>query len=61
MMDDSLLQEVDNELADQPIEPVDHADYITNVHMSAQWNIFRNDLADDMFADYLVAHAELAV
>jgi hypothetical protein len=36
MMDDLLLQEVDNELADQPIEPVDDADYITNVHMSAQ-------------------------
>jgi hypothetical protein len=61
MMDDLFLQEVDNELADQPIELVDDVGYITNVHVSAQWNIFRNDLADDMFANYLVAHAELAV
>jgi hypothetical protein len=61
MMDDLLLPEVDSEIAAQPIEPVDDVGYIRTVQMTAEWNIFRNDLADDMFADYLVAHAELDV
>ena len=44
-MDDLLLQEVDAELAAMPIE----------------WNDFREELANDMFAEYLLRHGELAL
>ena len=61
MMDDLLLEEVDNELAAQPIDPVDDNGYITTVQVTNAWTQFRKQFADDMFADYLVAHAELEV
>jgi hypothetical protein len=56
MMDDLLLEEVDAELAAQPIEAEDHAGYITSVSVTTAWKNFRKQLANDMFADYLVAH-----
>lgn len=59
MMDDLLLEEVDNELAAQPIEAEDGAGYIRTVRVTNAWKNFRKQLADDMFADYLVADAEL--
>jgi hypothetical protein len=61
MMDDLLLEEVDNELAAQPIEVEDGAGYITSVRVTTAWKNFRKQFADNMFADYLVAHAEMEV
>lgn len=58
MMDDLLLQEVDNEIDDQPIE-ADDANTITSVQVTNEWTNFRNQLSNDMFAEYLVAHADL--
>ena len=60
-MDDLLLQEVDAELAAMPIEPVDDANSITSVEVSPEWNDFREELANDMFAEYLLRHGELAL
>jgi hypothetical protein len=37
MMDDLLLEEVDAELAAQPIEAEDHAGYITSVRVTTAW------------------------
>ena len=59
MMDDVLLEEVDNELAAQPIEVEDGVGHITCVRVTNAWKNFRKQFAADMFADYLVAHAEL--
>ncbi len=58
-MDDILLEEVDNELAAQPIENEDGAGYITSVRVTNAWKNFRRQFAADMFDDYLVTHAEL--
>ena len=58
-MDDVLLEEVDIELAAQPIEPEDGGGYIRSVRGTNAWKNFRKQFAADMFADYLVAHAEL--
>ena len=60
-MDDLLLQEVDAELAAMPIEPVDDANSIRSVEVSLEWNAFREQLANDMFAEYLLRHGELAL
>ena len=60
-MDDLLLQEVDAELAAMPIEPVDDANSITSVEVSPKWNAFREELANDMFAEYLLRHGELVL
>ena len=57
-MDDILLEEVDNELAAQPIEAEDGAGYITCVIVTNAWKNFRKQFAEDMFADYVVAHGE---
>jgi hypothetical protein len=61
MMDDLLLEEVDNEIAAQPIEAEDGAGYITSVRVTTKWNNFRKQFADDMFVEYLVARAEQEV
>jgi hypothetical protein len=61
MMDNLLLEEVDNEIAAEPIDVEDGADYITSVRVTTEWNNFRKQFADDMFADYLVAHAQQEV
>ena len=58
MMDNLLLQEVDNELASQPIE-ADDANSIRSVQVTNAWTNFRNQLSNDMFAEYVVAHANL--
>ncbi|XP_073365423.1 uncharacterized protein [Aegilops tauschii subsp. strangulata] len=58
MMDNLLLQELDNELASQPIE-ADDANSIRSVQVTNAWTNFRNQLSDDMFAEYVVAHANL--
>ncbi|CAM0958695.1 unnamed protein product [Alopecurus aequalis] len=59
MMDDVLLEEVDIELAAQPIEAEDGGGYIRSVRVTNAWKNFRKQFAADMFADYLAAHAEL--
>ena len=61
MRDDLLLQEIDAELAAMAAEPVDDAAFIRSVQASDAWNMFRQDFADEMFAEYLVTHAELAM
>jgi hypothetical protein len=40
--DDLLLPEVDVELAEAPIEPVDDSNLITSVQVTAEWNSFRD-------------------
>ncbi|KAE8771993.1 hypothetical protein D1007_56068 [Hordeum vulgare] len=47
MMDDLLLQKVDNELDDQPIEG-DDANAITSVQVTNEWTNFRNQLSNDI-------------
>jgi hypothetical protein len=61
MIDDLLLEEVDNEIAAQLIEVEDDAGYITSVIVTTAWKNFRKQFADNMFADYLVAHAKTEV
>ncbi len=58
-MDDLLLHEVDAELAAMPIEPIDDANLIRSVEVSTEWNSFRDQLASDMYVEYLVRHSEL--
>jgi hypothetical protein len=55
------LQEVDAKLAATAPEPTDDATLIRSVQPSDAWTAFRQDFADEMFADYLVTHAELAM
>ena len=57
--DDLLLPEVDAELAAMTPKPVDDSTLIRTVRQTAAWKNFRQQFADDMFADYLVAHAEM--
>ena len=59
IMDDLLLPEVDIELADAPNDDPDDDNYITSVEVTTEWSNFRQQLADDMFAEYLVAQGEL--
>jgi hypothetical protein len=61
MRDDLLFQEIDAELASMVPEPADDAALITSVQQSDTWTSFRQDLADEMFAEYLVTHDELAM
>ena len=58
-MDDLLLPEVDNELAAAPNDDPDEDNFIRSVQVTNEWSNFREQLADDMFAEYLVAQAEL--
>ena len=58
--DDLLMQEIDAELAATTHAPA-YVPLITSVQASDLWNDFRQDLADEMFAEYLVAHDELAM
>ncbi|KAE8805899.1 hypothetical protein D1007_18057 [Hordeum vulgare] len=58
-MDDLLLQEVDNELTNSQDEPLDDANLIRSVQVSTAWTNCRDQLANDMFAEYLMRHAEL--
>jgi hypothetical protein len=51
-MDDLLLQEVDSEIAALPTEVIDDANLIRTVQVATEWNIFRDHLSNDMFADY---------
>ena len=51
--------EVDNELAAAPIEAEDGGAYIRSVTVTNAWKNFRKQLVADMFAEYLIAHAEL--
>jgi hypothetical protein len=59
--DDLLLQEIDAELAATVPEPADDVALIRSVQLSDAWTTFRQDLADEMFAEYLVTHDELAM
>jgi hypothetical protein len=47
--DDLLLSEVDAELAETPIELVDDSNLITSVQVTAEWNSFRDQHANNMF------------
>ena len=58
-MDDLLLPEVDDELAAMANESIDDATLITSVQVTTEWNTFREQLANDMFVEYLVRHGEL--
>ena len=58
-MDDLLLPEVDDELAAMANESIDDATLITSVQVTTEWNTFREQLTNDMFAEYLVRHGEL--
>ena len=51
-MDDMLLQEVDNEIAAAPVDILNDTNLIRNVQVTTEWNNFRDQLANDMFADY---------
>ena len=59
VMDDLLLPEVDHELDDLELETGDDANLITSVEVTNEWTNFRQNFADDMYAEYLVRHAEL--
>ena len=59
VMDDLLLEEVDNEIASSEDDPLDDANLIRSVQVSTSWTNFREQLANDMFDEYLVRHAEL--
>ena len=61
MRDDLLLQEVDAELVAMAPKPADDAALIRRVQQSDAWNDFRQQFADEMFAEYLVTHGELAM
>ena len=58
-MDDLLLLKVDEELAAMPTDPIDDAALIRNVQVTTEWNTFREQLANDIFVEYLVKHGEL--
>ena len=58
-MDDLLLPKVDDELAAMANEFIDDATLITSVQVTTEWNTFRDQLANDMFVEYLVRHGEL--
>lgn len=44
--------EVDNEIAAAPVDILDDTNLIRNVQVMTEWNNFRDQLANDMFADY---------
>jgi hypothetical protein len=57
--DDLLLPEVDVELADAAVEPLDDANLITSVQVTDEWNSLRDQHANNMFYEYLLRHGEL--
>jgi hypothetical protein len=59
--DNLLLQEVDAELANMAPEPADDATLIRSVQLTAAWTAFREQFAEDMYAEYLVAHAKAEI
>jgi hypothetical protein len=59
--DNLLLQEVDAELAAMTHEPADDATLIRSVQQTPQWSNFREQFAEEMYAEYLVAHGELEI
>jgi len=54
-----LLEEVDADLANLEHEPTDDNDLITFVQVTNEWTNFRQQLPQDMYAEYLLRHAEL--
>jgi hypothetical protein len=59
--DDLLLPEVDAELADAPVDPLDDANFITSVQVTDEWNNFRDQHANNMFDEYLLRRGELEI
>jgi hypothetical protein len=59
--DDLLLPEVDAELADAPVDPLDDANFITSVQVTDEWNNFRDQHANNMFDEYLLRCGELEI
>ena len=58
VMDDLLLPELDSELANAPTDDRDDDNFIRSVQVTTEWSNFRQQLADDMFVEYLVAQGE---
>jgi hypothetical protein len=58
-MDDLLLHSVDAELVAMPNNPIDDANLIRNVQVTTEWNTFRKQLANDIFAEYPVRDGAL--
>ena len=61
MRDNLLLPEVDAELAAMTPEPADDATFIRSVQQTNAWSNFRQQFADEMYVEYLVAHGELEI
>jgi hypothetical protein len=57
--DNLLMPEVDAELAAMAPDIADDATLIRSVQQTTAWSDFRQQFADEMFAEYLVTHAEL--
>jgi hypothetical protein len=57
--DNLLLPEIDAEVAAMDTEPVDEATLIISVQQTVEWSNFREQFAKEMYAEYVVAHAEL--
>jgi hypothetical protein len=58
-MDDLLLHEVDIEIEVSLNEPIDTDNLIRSVQVTSEWNNFREELANDIFSEYLQRHVEL--
>jgi hypothetical protein len=49
----------DAELEVSPNVPIDANNLIRSIQVTSEWNNFREQLANDMFSEYLQRHAEL--
>ena len=61
LRDNLLLPEVDAELASMDVEPADDANVIRSVQQTVAWSNFREQFAEEMYAEYLQAHADMDV
>jgi hypothetical protein len=59
VIDDLLLHEVDIEIEVSLNEPIDTDNLIRSVQVTSEWNNFREQLANDIFSEYLERHVEL--
>jgi hypothetical protein len=49
----------DAELEVSPNVPIDANNLIRSIQVTSEWNNFREQLANDMFSEYLQRHVEL--
>ena len=61
MRDNLLLPEVHAELAAMTPEAADDATCIRGVQQTNPWSNFRQQYAEEMYPEYLVAHGELEI